>query len=89
MKKIICVILCLMMFVLPLCLSGCGGSGGYIGEINVYNWGEYISNGDDDSMNVIKEFEKRYNIKVNYTNFETNEEMYNILKNTKAYVKII
>ena len=89
MKKIICVILCLMMFVLPLCLSGCNSSNGYIGEINVYNWGEYISNGDDGSMNVIKEFEKRYNIKVNYTNFETNEEMYNILKNSNSSYDVI
>ncbi len=27
--------------------------------INVYNWGEYISNGDDDSLDVNAEFEKR------------------------------
>ena len=26
--------------------------------INVYNWGEYISNGDDDSLDVNAEFEK-------------------------------
>lgn len=90
MKKIICVILCLLMFVLPFCLSGCQSSDSkYIGEINVYNWGEYISNGDDDSMNVIKEFEKRYRIKVNYTNFETNEEMYNILKNSNSSYDVI
>ena len=26
-------------------------------EITVYNWGQYISDGTDDSMDVIKEFE--------------------------------
>lgn len=45
-------------------------------EINVYNWGEYISTGADDTMDVIGEFEKLSGIKVNYTNFATNEELY-------------
>ena len=26
-------------------------------EINVYNWGEYISDGEDGAVNVIAEFE--------------------------------
>ncbi|MBQ2972446.1 MAG: spermidine/putrescine ABC transporter substrate-binding protein [Ruminococcus sp.] len=89
MKKIICVLLCLVIAAFPLCLSGCGSSGGYEGEINVYNWGEYISNGDDDTLDVIEEFEKRYNIKVNYTNFETNEELYNILSNSNSSYDVI
>ncbi|MBQ8538042.1 MAG: spermidine/putrescine ABC transporter substrate-binding protein [Ruminococcus sp.] len=90
MKRKLCVILCIIIVALPLCLSGCGGaSGGYEGEINVYNWGEYISNGDDDTMDVIEEFEKKYNIKVNYTNFETNEEMYNILSNSNSSYDVI
>lgn len=44
--------------------------------INVYNWGEYISDGTDDSLDVIEEFEKISGIKVNYTLFDTNEDMY-------------
>ncbi len=48
--------------------------------INVYNWGEYISDGSDGTLDVNKEFEKRYGITVNYTNFESNENMYNKLK---------
>lgn len=39
--------------------------------INVYNWGEYISNGDDDSLDVNAEFEKLTGIRVNYTQFDT------------------
>lgn len=48
--------------------------------LNVYNWGEYISDGSEGSLDVNKEFEKRYGITVNYTNFESNENMYNKLK---------
>ncbi len=48
--------------------------------LNVYNWGEYISDGSDGTLNVNEEFEKRYGITVNYTNFESNENMYNKLK---------
>ena len=89
MKKKICAILCLLIVTIPLALSGCSASNEYIGEITVYNWGEYISNGDDDTIDVIAEFEKRYKIKVNYTNFETNEELYNILANTNSSYDVI
>ena len=45
--------------------------------LKVYNWGEYISNGDDDSLNVISEFEKRNpGVRVQYLTYPTNEEMY-------------
>jgi len=47
--------------------------------INVYNWGEYISDGSDGSMNAVKEFERLTGAKVNYTNFESNENMYSKL----------
>ena len=39
-----------------------------------------IANGEDGTLDVIDEFEKEYNIKVNYTTYETNEELYNMLK---------
>ncbi len=44
--------------------------------LTVFNWGEYISDGEEDSMNVNKEFEKLTGIKVEYVTFETNEDMY-------------
>lgn len=47
--------------------------------LNVYNWGEYISDGSEGSMDVISEFERLTGIKVNYTNFESNENMYSKL----------
>ncbi|WP_295154776.1 ABC transporter substrate-binding protein [uncultured Brachyspira sp.] len=55
----------------------------YKGEnlsINVYNWGEYISDGSEGSLNVNKAFEELTGIKVNYSTFASNEEMYIKLK---------
>ena len=43
--------------------------------INVYNWGEYISNGTDGSLDVNAEFTRRTGIQVNYTNFDSNESL--------------
>ena len=57
--------------------------------LNVYNWGEYISDGEDDTLDVNAEFEKLYGIKVNYTNFESNENMYNKLKGGGANYDVI
>ena len=53
--------------------------------LNVYNWGEYISDGSEDSLDVNAEFEEYckslgLNVKVNYTTFDSNESMYNKLK---------
>lgn len=47
--------------------------------VNVYNWGEYISDGSEGSMDVISEFERLTGANVNYTNFESNENMYSKL----------
>ena len=49
-------------------------------SINVYNWGEYISDGSDDSLNVNKAFEELTGIKVVYSTFDTNESLYAKLK---------
>ncbi len=88
MKKIISIILAAVMTASTVaCLSGCGKT--YDGEVNVYNWGEYIANGEDGLMDVIDEFEKRTNIKVNYTTYETNEELYNMLKNSNVSYDVI
>lgn len=47
--------------------------------VNVYNWGEYISDGSEGSMDVVSEFERLTGCTVNYTNFESNENMYSKL----------
>ncbi len=58
-------------------------------SLNVYNWGEYISDGADGTLDVNKEFEERYGITVNYTNFESNENMYNKLISGGANYDVI
>ena len=73
MKKIISIAL-IIATMLTLLLCGCGGSSKSKGEVNVYNWGEYI----DES--IFDDFEKETGIKVNYTTFTSNEAMYSVLK---------
>jgi len=88
MKKLTVLLTCVIIVLSSLTFTACSGSG-YEGEVNVYNWGEYISPGDDETLDVIAEFERRYNIKVNYTNFETNEELYNVLVNSNSSYDVI
>lgn len=57
--------------------------------LNVYNWGEYISDGSEDSLDVNKYFEELTGIKVNYTNFDSNEDMYAKLKSGGANYDVI
>ena len=57
--------------------------------INVYNWGEYISNGSDDSVDVVSAFEQLTGIKVNYTTFDSNESMYAKLKSGAADYDVV
>lgn len=88
-KKFIVILICLAL--IACSSAGCGYDyfdpeleGTYTREfegteLNVYNWGEYISDGSDDMMDVNREFEKITGITVNYTTFESNETMYSQL----------
>ncbi len=58
-------------------------------SINVYNWGEYISNGDDGCMDINAEFEALTGITINYTLFDTNESMYAKLKSGSSTYDVI
>ena len=53
-------------------------------SLNVYNWGLYISDGSDESVDVISAFEELTGIDINYTTFDTNESMYAKLKSGGA-----
>lgn len=81
MKKVVILGSLLLMLVACFGLSACGNSD--VETLNVYNWGEYISDGSEGSFNTIKEFEKWYEktygkkVKVNYTTYTSNEDMYN------------
>ena len=48
--------------------------------INVYNWGQYIADGSDGSIDVNAEFTARTGIKVNYMTYDSNESLYTKLK---------
>ena len=58
-------------------------------SISVYNWGEYISDGSDETLNVNKAFEELTGIKVLYTTFATNEELYAKLKSGGASYDVV
>ena len=58
--------------------------------LNVYNWGQYISTGEDDSLDVIAAFEEKYpHIKVNYSTYDSNETMYTKLSSGGITVDVI
>lgn len=59
-------------------------------QINVFNWGEYISDSyEDGCIDVNREFEKLTGIKVNYVTYESNEDMYPKVKNGGASYDIV
>ena len=100
MKKIFTFLLC---FALLLSFSGCDSSyehfeldlkGKYTKalegtSLTVYNWGEYISDGSYDMLNVNAEFEKLTGIEINYLTFESNETMYSQIKSGGVSYDII
>ena len=58
--------------------------------LNVYNWGQYISEGQDDTIDVIAEFEKAYPwIDVQYSTYSDNETMYTKLSTGGITVDVI
>ena len=73
-----------------------------IKNLNVYNWGEYISDEDDEEcglFNVNEAFEEYFNknladkyqcyIKVNYSTYATNEDMYAKLTNSAVNYDVV
>ena len=86
MKKIISLAL-LALIVCALFLTSCASSDeeedlGDAITLYVYNWGEYISDGYDDSLDVNAAFEEycrevlHKNVRVNYSTYSSNEDLY-------------
>ena len=48
--------------------------------LNIYNWGEYMSDGAEDTLDVNKAFEALTGIDVVYSTYDTNETLYAKLK---------
>lgn len=102
MKKTICSLIALALIVSLFCMTGFGSSntelehveGIYTKDLagttlNVFNWGEYISDGSEGSLDVIGAFEKLTGINVNYTTYESNEAMYAKIKSGSVGYDII
>ena len=77
MKKILTALLIMSLLAVPAMALADDG------VLNVYNWGEYID------KQVITNFEKEYNVRVNYSLFSSNEEMYTKLLSGAAYDVIV
>lgn len=74
-KTFICI---LLIFILTAAPSLVKASDRFVGQtLTIYNVEDYISNGEDDSVSIIDDFEKKYGVKVNYYTYDTNETMYN------------
>ena len=85
MKKTLSLALAAVMLLSLCLLTGCGSSDSGSGKaltLNVYNWGEYISDGSEDTFDTVKEFEAWYKetygtkVHVNYDTFSSCEDMY-------------
>lgn len=90
MKKILSLTLALALALgLTSCAMDEGGTAAGSGSqptsggkrvVNVCSWGEYISNGEEGSRNLEKEFEKLTGIEVNYVTVPSNEDLYALLE---------
>jgi len=68
----------LTLLILIFLMTGCSSSNYKNGEVNVLNWSSYIPN------DVIKDFEKEYDIKVNYGTYSSNEELLAKISNSST-----
>ncbi len=85
MKKLLTALVLILMLA---CLVSCGtdgnkdSAGAGSTTLYVYNWGEYISDGSEDSLDSNAAFEQYckeelgMNVKVNYSTYSSNEDLY-------------
>ncbi len=94
MKKLI-IFAIIAALTLPICLSlvSCGSED--VTTLYVYNWGEYISDGSEETLDTNKAFEEYYyektgkRVKVNYSTFSSNESMYAKIESGSASYDVI
>ncbi len=92
MKKKLCRGLALalvLVLALSLALVGTASAAKETVTINVYNWGQYISDGTDGYIDVNKAFTEATGIGVNYMTYDSNETMYTKLKTGGATYDVI
>lgn len=82
-KNVFALVLTLVMVMsLTIGLAGCGNSATN-GEVNVYNWGEYI----DEEL--LDKFTEETGIKVNYDTYSDNESLYSMLSGGSANYDVV
>ena len=82
MKRNVCIILLAIVVVSSItCYIAKSKNNDNQVTLNVYNWGEFISDGSDGSLDVNKEFTRLTGIKVNYSTFQNNESLFAKIKN--------
>ena len=85
-KRILTLLLTLALLTLSLSVTLCScaeqASASNVTTLYVYNWGEYISDGSEGTLDVNEMFEQWYfqktgkRVKVNYSTYSSNESMY-------------
>ncbi len=78
-----------LVLALSLVLLGSASAAKETVTINVYNWGQYISDGTDGYIDVNKAFTEATGIGVNYMTYDSNETMYTKLKTGGATYDVI
>ena len=87
--------LLLTLAILALTLLALASCGEETITLNVYNWGEYISDGSEGTLDVNKAFEDYYyktygvKVKVNYSTYASNEDMYAKLRSGSTGYDIV
>ena len=83
MKRFASLLLALLLLALPvLGLTSCNQASGSTVTLYVYNWGEYMSDGSEGSLDSNEMFEEWYfetygvKVEVNYSTYSSNESMY-------------
>ena len=98
-RKIFAALLCACLLA---GLTACGGDGGLLSislvreytrnlegtTLNVYSWGLYIAD-DAKTFHTCRAFQALTGIKVNYTTFNTNEELYAVLAGGGVHYDVI
>ncbi len=105
MKKLFLFTFAMLLTLFCLCMSACGDDAVTPeGEeplskdtitLYVYNWGEYISDGSEGSLDTNKAFEEyckkvlKKNVKINYSTYSSNEDMYAKITGGQASYDVI
>lgn len=78
MKKFLIFLGVIILAIVLLSIDFSGKASSEAGRVlTIFNVEDYISNGDDESVDLIAKFEEEYDCTVNYYTYDTNETMYN------------